>query len=114
MHQLDAPAYQPVIESLGPQEMPSHHREAFFSQLRAVPGISDAVIAEIRDGSPMGETEVAQAREMKDRLMSNAEWRKKYVDGDRECYGQMLLISTILQAPVVLDDEIRALRAKKA
>jgi hypothetical protein len=65
-------------------------------------GLSDAHVAEIREGRPNSPAIYAEAMRMKRALMGSAEWRAKYFANDPDARRQMKLINIIESNPVAL------------
>jgi hypothetical protein len=63
-------------------------------------GLEAGVLDQIKAGQAVSAAEKRLALEAKRRFMSDEQLVKKYLSGDREARRQMMLISTIIAAPV--------------
>jgi hypothetical protein len=66
-------------------------------------GLTEAAIAQIIEGGKISQHERNLAEEFAARRHGDLEWRKRFLDGDREAQRESLLISALLSADVKED-----------
>jgi hypothetical protein len=75
-------------------------REQAVEHVRARADIPDAVLEQIRQGTPVTAREYQLAVEQRRRLFDDKGWVEKYLNGDRACRTQMTLCEVIIASRV--------------